>query len=152
MPVQPFMSNQGVVIPSTRFTDEVVKSDYVFRLFGNGSVGSQAITGIPRLHALRTLPALQEVSAVWPFETGWAPAGGGYGWLTGIQVVLAEIYPSVRDPLPDVVRDRGQVRAMWHWARDLDQANALLPRFAHPIALPPANDTSVLAAEGWVLH
>ena len=27
----------------------------------------------------------------------------------------AEIYPSVRDPLPDEIKDRGQVRAMWQW-------------------------------------
>jgi hypothetical protein len=27
----------------------------------------------------------------------------------------AEIYPSVRAPLKDTIKDRGQVRAMWHW-------------------------------------
>jgi hypothetical protein len=47
-------------------------------------------------------------------------------------VLHAENYPSVRDPLPDEIKDRGQVRAMWQWARDLDCDN-LLWRECRPI-------------------
>jgi len=152
MPAQLFVSSRGEQIPASRLADQVVQADYVFRLFGNGSVGSQAITGIPRLHELRATPGLASISAVWPFETGWAPAVSGDGWLTGIQIVLAEIYPSVRKPLEDDVRDRGQVRAMWHWARDLDRTNALLARFARPPAVTPGDEQAVITEEGWVLH
>ncbi len=40
----------------------------VWQLFGNGSVGSQALTGIPVLARLRDDPALAPHSRVWPFE------------------------------------------------------------------------------------
>jgi hypothetical protein len=48
-------------------------------------------------------------------------------------VLHAEIYPSVRDSLPDEIKDRGQVRAMWQWARDLDRDNLLWREFCRPI-------------------
>jgi hypothetical protein len=51
-------------------------------------------------------------------------------WLPAhILVLHAEIYPSVRDPLPDEIKDRGQVRAMWYWARDFDRDNLLWREF-----------------------
>jgi hypothetical protein len=78
-----------------------------FRLFGTASVGSQSLTGIARLHRLRNDPKLAAVSAVWPFETGWTAKAK---WLPAHVLVLhAEIYPSVRDSLPDDIKDRGQV-------------------------------------------
>lgn len=40
--------------------------------YGNGSVGSQALLGIPHLPALRNDEVLAPVSRVWPFETGLA--------------------------------------------------------------------------------
>jgi hypothetical protein len=89
------------------------------------------LTGIARLHRLRNDPKLAGVSAVWPFETGWAARAK---WLPAhILVLHAEIYPSVIDPLPDGIKDRGQVRAMWHWARDLDCDNLLWREFCRPI-------------------
>ena len=102
-----------------------------FRLFGTASVGSQSLTGIARLHRLRNDPKLAHVSAVWPLETGWATKAK---WLPAhISVLHAEIYPSVLDPLPDEIKDRGQVRAMWQWARDLDRDNLLWREFCRPI-------------------
>jgi hypothetical protein len=63
------------------------------------------------------LPKLAGASAVWPFETGWAAKAK---WLPAHVLILhAEIYPSVRDSLPDEIKDRGQVRAMWQWARPI---------------------------------
>ena len=44
----------------------------------------------------------------------------------------AEIYPSVRAPLTDTIKDSGQVRAMWHWSRDLDESNSLIHKFRIP--------------------
>jgi hypothetical protein len=43
---------------------------------------------------------------VWPLasKAGWSRQG--------VSIVHAEIYPSVREPLADVIKDRGQVRAM----------------------------------------
>jgi hypothetical protein len=117
-------------------------------------VGSQTILGIPRLYQLRHADALETVSAVWPFETGWAPSTSE-GWLPeATRVIHAEIYPSVRAPLSDEIKDRGQVRAMWTWARDTDHAGQLQARFAIPAGIQPesANDRIIRQEEGWILH
>jgi precorrin-8X/cobalt-precorrin-8 methylmutase len=71
-PPQPFQTAQGFAMPARRFTDMRAKSGSPFRLFGHGSVGSQTLTGIPRLHELRFAPEFSRRSVVWPFETGWA--------------------------------------------------------------------------------
>jgi hypothetical protein len=88
-----------------RFTPE---SGHRQALLGRGietSVGIQSLTGIARLRRLRNDPKLAGVSAVWPFETGWAAKAK---WLPAHVLVLhAEIYPSVRNPLPDEIKDRG---------------------------------------------
>ncbi len=118
----------------------------------HGQVGSQVLTGIPRLESIRLDPQFARCSAVWPFETGWAPSDGT--WLDPkVRIVHAEIYPSVRAPLTDTIKDRGQVRAMWHWARDLDAKNLLIGEFAIPpgIASGSAEDQTIRREEGWIL-
>jgi precorrin-8X/cobalt-precorrin-8 methylmutase len=150
-PAQPFACSTGK-IAALRITDRRAASDTPFRLFGNGSVGSQVLTGLPRLESLRGDLELEACSAVWPFETGWAPAIGP--WLdSGLRVLHAEIYPSVRPPLPDPIKDRGQVRAIWHWARDLDAKGLLGHEFAIPndVASGSRDDFLIRAEEGWIL-
>ena len=139
-PPEPFQTAQGYAVQGLRLADKRARSGSPFRLLGTASVGSQSLTGIARLHQLRNDPKLAGVSAGWPFETGWAakakwlPTNGSRNsrrtvsavwpfetgwaakakWLPAHVLVLhAEIYPSVRDPLPDEIKDRGQVRAMW---------------------------------------
>jgi hypothetical protein len=56
-PDQPFETAQRYFVRALRLTDERIGSDTPFRLFGTGSVGSQVLTGIPRLHNLRTAHA-----------------------------------------------------------------------------------------------
>jgi precorrin-8X/cobalt-precorrin-8 methylmutase len=150
-PLQPCVCGSGSVAP-LRITDTRAKSDSPFRLFGTGSVGSQVLTGIPRLQSIRFDPQFARCSAVWPFETGWAPSTGT--WLDpGVRIFHAEIYPSVRAPLKDTIKDRGQVRAMWHWARDLDGRNLLMKEFAIPpgIKSGSAEDHIIRREEGWIL-
>jgi precorrin-8X/cobalt-precorrin-8 methylmutase len=150
-PPQPFVCTTASVT-LLRITDRRAKSDTPFRLFGTGSVGSQVLTGIPRLESMRFDPEFARCSAVWPFETGWAPATGT--WLDpNLRILHAEIYPSVRAPLPDTIKDRGQVRAMWQWARDLDAKNSLINEFAIPpgIASGSQEDTVIRSEEGWIL-
>lgn len=154
-PAQPFRTAQGSALHSLRLTD--IRADMreasntPFRLFGTGSVGGQVITGIPRLHALRTDPSLADKSAVWPFETGWATSES---WLDSrVRVLHAEIYPSVRKPLRDTIRDRGQVRSMWKWARDLDGGGRLWKEFSIPAGIPAGStdDIRIRSEEGWIL-
>jgi precorrin-8X/cobalt-precorrin-8 methylmutase len=150
-PLQPFVCASGT-IASLRITDRRAKSDTPFRLFGTGSVGSQVLTGIPRLESIRFDPQFTRCSAVWPFETGWAPATGL--WLdSDLRVLHAKIYPSVRAPLPDPIKDRGQVRAMWHWARHLDAKNLLIKEFEIPPGITSGSqeDAVIRREEGWIL-
>jgi precorrin-8X/cobalt-precorrin-8 methylmutase len=149
-PRQPYPLARGG-LPPLRITDGRAGSDTPFRLFGTGSVGSQALTGIPRLARLRDDPLLSRSSAAWPFETGWATDGP---WLpAAVKILHAEIYPSVRAPLRDAVKDRGQVRAMWRWARDLDAEELLVAELAIPegIRRGSPEDEAIRAEEGWIL-
>jgi precorrin-8X/cobalt-precorrin-8 methylmutase len=150
-PAQPFVCPTGTIAP-LRITDRRADSDRPFRLFGTGSVGSQVLTGIPRLQNIRFDSKFANCSAVWPFETGWAPRSGR--WLDPeIRILYAEIYPSVRMTLNDTIKDRGQVRAMWHWARDLDRRNLLAKEFAIPSGIKSgsAEDHLIRSEEGWIL-
>ena len=84
-------------------------------------------------------------------RTGWAAKAK---WLPAHVLILhAEIYPSVRDPLPDEIKDRGQVRAMWQWAHDLDQDNLLWREFCRPIEVETGSkeDLAIQLTEGWIL-
>jgi hypothetical protein len=142
----------GGAIDALRITDRRAKSDTPFRLFGTGSVGSQMLTGIRRLAKLRFDPTFSSYSVVWPFETGWAPTSGA--WLdTETRIVHAEIYPSVRARLDDEIKDRGQVRALWHWARDLDTKDILINEFAIPTGISSGSpaDLAIRNEEGWIL-
>ena len=93
------------------------------------------------------LPAYSSASTG-PFETGWA---GEASWLRNhISIVHAEFYPSVREPKPDPIKDRGQVHAMWEWARDLDRQDQLWYEFARPVDIDPGSkeDIAVQLTEG----
>ena len=54
--VPPFQTAQGFLIQPLRLTDQRARSGIPFRLFGTASVGSQSLTGIPRLQNLRLDP------------------------------------------------------------------------------------------------
>jgi hypothetical protein len=142
---QPF---QGIC--NMRQSDLAAESDFPFRLIGQGSVGSQILTGIPTLHKLRFDEELAKASTVWPFETGWAPTEGIWE-VDKARIFHAEIYPSVRAPLKDAINDRGQVRAMWQWARDQDRAGQLQAFFAKPANMSAETEQIVLTEEGWIL-
>lgn len=151
-PPQPIILPGGQIIEPLRITDTRASGDTPFRIFGNGSVGSQIITGIPRLASIRFDPELADFSAVWPFETGWAPLTGR--WLrSNLWILHAEIYPSVRKALHDSIKDRGQVRAMWCWARNLDQNDQLFREFSKPPCIKRSSreDKVIRNEEGWIL-
>ncbi len=101
----------------------------VWQLLGAGSVGSQALLGIPVVHRL----AQTHDAAVWPFE---APR----------DLTLAEVYPSLlaaavtgsADPIPD----RAQVRLLARALFNLSQADRLPALLATP---------TIAAEEGWIL-
>jgi precorrin-8X/cobalt-precorrin-8 methylmutase len=114
-------------------------------------VGSQSLTEIPRLNNLRFDSMFATRSAIWPFETGWATKAK---WLPDhVSILHAEINPSVREPSADLIKDRGQVRSMWEWARDLDRQELLWFEFARPTEIEPGSpeDIAIQLTEGWIL-
>lgn len=121
----------------------------VWQIFGNGTVGSQAIVGVPRVK--RLADQLGDKAKVWPFQTGWkalTPAD-----VEGLDAVIAEIYPALT-PLktePGEVPDRAQVRTLCeHFAR-LDEAGRLGELFAPPKDARPEMVADVEREEGWIL-
>ncbi|MDQ3867181.1 MAG: hypothetical protein M3304_10220 [Actinomycetota bacterium] len=115
-----------------------------WKLSGAGSVGSQALLGIPVLHALRFHPKLAPSSRVWPFETGFRPAPVP---TSGPFVLHAEIWPGIVDiePGSGQIRDAQQVGALVEEFVRLDSEDALGSLFA------PHADGAAASEEGWIL-
>ena len=131
----------GHPFPERRAVEALVRTAQpCWKLYTTGSVGSQALLGIPALARLRT--AFPGQVSVWPFEA-WQ----------GAPIVLAEVYPSllaaeVRIVLagePAEIKDRIQVRLLAGALSRLDRAGTLGPALA---AQAPAE---VLAEQGWIL-
>jgi hypothetical protein len=118
----------------------------VWQLCYPGSVGGQALTGIPVLCSL--LRAHPHRVEVWPFTTrlGPHPAAG-----RADAVVLAEVWPSrfTATVPPGVVRDAFQVSQTVEVLADADASGELQAWFAPPV--PPVARDSVEREEGWIL-
>jgi hypothetical protein len=141
--------------PALRYAEEATQgrgkagAKSVWQTFGNGTVGGQALVGIPRVKQL--LDELGEKAKVWPFQTGWRTQAEAD--LAGLEVVMAEIYPALGDvkPEPGEVVDRAQVRALCeHFAR-LDEADRLGAAFAPQTAQTTEVLDAVEREEGWIL-
>ncbi|MEQ8965358.1 MAG: precorrin-8X methylmutase [Azospirillaceae bacterium] len=119
-----------------------------WKLAGNGSVGGQALTGIPRLQQLRRDPRLAGRIAVWPFETGLRPPLPDPGG-----IVLAEVYPSLVEPDPTLgpVKDACQVATIAGRFATLDERGRLAPLFAGDPGLDDAERSAVEREEAWIL-
>ena len=120
----------------------------VWQLTGNGSVGSQALTGIPAVK--RLADELGERGLAWPFQTGWraiTPAD-----VADKEAVICEIYPalSVVTPEPGEVLDRAQVRTLCEQFSRLDEQGKLGAAFAPPKGSEAIAD-EVVGEEGWIL-
>ncbi|HVK42584.1 MAG TPA: cobalamin biosynthesis protein CbiG [Phenylobacterium sp.] len=137
-------------LPEFRHADLAAKgAASIWKLYYNGSVGGQAILGIPAARRLKL--ARGEAVKVWPFETGFKALTEAD--LDGVQVVVAEVYPSLykAQPQPGEVKDQAQVRVTAeHFAR-LDETGKLGAAFT--IGKTAAADVVLDAEteEGWIL-
>jgi hypothetical protein len=137
-------------LPEFRHADLAAKgAASIWKLYYNGSVGGQAILGIPAARRLKL--ARGEAVRVWPFETGFKTLTEAD--LEGVEVVIAEVYPSLykAQPQPGEVKDQAQVRVTAeHFAR-LDETGKLGTAFT--IGKTAAADVVVDAEteEGWIL-
>jgi precorrin-8X/cobalt-precorrin-8 methylmutase len=117
-----------------------------WKLLGAGSVGGQALTGIPVVRALRDDPRWIDHVRIWPFETGLqAPEQGA--------VVIAEVYPSLWavTPADGEPKDAAQVRSVARFFADSDRAGNLAALFAGDPSLTPEQRLRVETEEAWTL-
>ncbi len=133
-------------LPEFRYADTALRGPAsIWKLYYQGSVGGQALTGLPVIKRL----ADKRAAKIWPFETGWqklAPAD-----LAGVEVVFAEIYPSmfVAKAQPGEIKDEAQVRGACERFNALDDKGQLGALFG------PAKDDArrdvIEREEGWIL-
>ncbi len=137
-------------LPEFRHADLAARgAASIWKLYYNGSVGGQAILGIPAVRRLKL--ARGEALKVWPFETGFKPLTEDA--LAGVEVVAAEVYPSLLKLQAGAgeVKDLAQVRGTAeHFAR-LDEANRLGAVFAAPAGTAPDVVLDAEREEGWIL-
>lgn len=133
-------------LPELRLADEAVKgASSIWKLYYQGSVGGQTLTGLPvvgRLHAKRAVK-------LWPFETGWRPLAPAD--LIGVEAVFAEIYPTMfaTRPLGKETKDEAQVRGACERFNALDDKSQLAALFG-PAKEDPRREI-VEREEGWIL-
>lgn len=129
LPARKLVDYAALGLPERRAVERLVPSaQAVWKLYTTGSVGSQALMGLPVIARLARLPGV----AVWPFQP---PA----------RVTLAEVYPSLLAPevaaeggIKDAAQVRLLARALWHLAaRD---------RLAPLLDVP-----EIAREEGWIL-
>jgi hypothetical protein len=128
-----------------RLIDEwMVGAQPCWKLAYTGSVGSQVLTGLPVVRALRDNPRWANVTRVWPFETG-------LGLPDDARIVFAECWPSWWKPCSRLgpPNDKAQVRTVARIVAAADRAGELASWFT-PI-IPDAAATQVVAEEAWTL-
>ncbi|HEY2540076.1 MAG TPA: hypothetical protein VGI28_11400 [Stellaceae bacterium] len=117
-----------------------------WKLLGTGSVGGQALTGIPVARALHDDPRWRGETRVWPFETGLRPP-------VEATIVIAEVYPSLWAVIPgaDETKDAAQVRTVARYLTERDRAGALGELFVGDPALTAVERRRVESEEAWTL-
>lgn len=137
-------------LPEFRQADKAAKGAHsIWKLYYNGSVGGQAIVGIPAVRRLKD--ARGEAVRVWPFETGFKALTEAD--LEGVDVVVAEVYPSLLKavPPPGEVKDLAQVRELAEHFAKLDETGKLAAVFAAPKGLDEDALAVAETEEGWIL-
>lgn len=117
-----------------------------WKLAYTGSVGSQALTGIPVVRELRDNPAWADRARVWPFETG-------LGLPDEAQIVFAEVWPSWWKVRPELgpPNDRAQVRTVAEIFARQDRAGELAAWFAGGAGLTDDQRRIIETEEAWTL-
>ncbi|HLK25843.1 MAG TPA: cobalamin biosynthesis protein CbiG [Caulobacteraceae bacterium] len=137
-------------LPEMRHADVAAKgAKSIWQVYYTGSVGGQAILGMPVVRRLKL--AYGEAMRVWPFETGFRALDEGA--LAGVDIVAAEVYPSLyaAKPAPGEVKDQAQVRATAEQFARADEAGRLGGMFGPSKAAPADLVLDAEREEGWVL-
>lgn len=129
-----------------RLCDLCIRSTQpVWKLAGAGAVGSQALTGIPRVWELRRDPRLAFRAHIWPFETGlrFDPRPS---------LLLTEVYPSLfaAESIAGHPKDAGQVVGAAKYFATEDAAGRLAVLFGGG-GISSADCRRIEQEEGWIL-
>ncbi|OLE32885.1 MAG: hypothetical protein AUG47_05485, partial [Alphaproteobacteria bacterium 13_1_20CM_3_64_12] len=119
-----------------------------WKLAYTGSVGSQSLTGIPVVRALRDDPRWAQRARIWPFETGLAVPDAA-------QIVFAEVWPSwwrgdIRGDYGPP-NDKAQVRTVARIFASADGTGALPMWFVGDPDLTAEQRRVVETEEAWTL-
>ncbi len=119
-----------------------------WKLAYTGSVGSQALTGIPVVRELRDDPRWAARARIWPFETGLTLPEAA-------RIVFAEVWPSwwkkqIR-PECGPPNDKAQVRSVAGIFAAHDRTGELAALFAGDPGLTAAERDIVETEEAWTL-
>lgn len=115
-----------------------------WKLAYTGSVGSQALTGIPVVRELRNHSAWADRARIWPFETGLSLPEEA-------RIVFAEVWPSwwrVRSELGPP-NDKAQVRTVAALFAARDHAGELASWFEPPVSQVEVQ--RIVSEEAWTL-
>ena len=137
-------------LPEFRHADLAAKgASSIWKLYYNGSVGGQAILGIPAVRRLKQ--ARGDALKAWPFETGFKTLTEAD--LAGVDVVVAEVYPSIykAQPAPGEVKDQAQVRVTAEAFARLDEAGKLGAAFGPSKTADAGLVADAEREEGWIL-
>jgi hypothetical protein len=121
-----------------------------WKLAYTGSVGSQALTGIPVVRALRNHPRWADHARIWPFETGLRSPE------PDTRIVFAEVWPSWwrdwRTALrPGDANDQAQVRHVAGVFAGHAADGTLAALFGGDPSLTPEQRAIVEGEEAWTL-
>ena len=121
----------------------------VWKLYYNGSIGGQAILGIPMARRLKL--KYGDGFKVWPFETGWTTLGPSD--LEGVDFLAAEVLTGRTETKPAVgeTKEQTELRGAAEQLAKLDEAGKLGALFAQPKTLSEADATIAQGEEGWIL-
>ncbi len=137
-------------LPEFRYADAAVKAASIWKLYYSGSIGGQAILGIPMVKRLKK--AKGDAFKAWPFETGWKAVAEAD--LDGVDVLAAEVSLGLQPATaqPGESKDVAPVRALAERIAKLDEAGKLGAEFATPKDAKAAVVEAVQGEEGWILN
>src|SRR5262249_10160990 len=138
------LSEHRAVEQQLRASGRLVHSTW--KLFTTGSVGSQALLGIPHLAGLVNDSSLRDRTMVWPFETGFRLPDR-----SRTRIVHVEIWPGLFnvDLTRHRTKDAAQVISVVEELARRDTDGTLASLFA-PSILSPGDSSVCQHEEGWI--
>ena len=117
----------------------------VWQLLGQGSVGSQTLTGLAELYNFSERLSHNKNVRFWPFDTNWEQDLD--------DIVLAEVWPSLNDfsQMNHPIKDARQVMACLKWLWEHNVNGSIKPLFKAPQKFDKNATHAAQTEEGWIL-